>query len=221
MSSRLLLMLGRASCAGRVGPLPAQRPLLHLRLQPLRALASAPAPAPQHEPQRQQQAQEKDADDAAVRHPAARPCMRPRSCPLSCPPLPCCRLTPPSPSPPARPQWGKAVADRRRERILTVPNVLSLGRVVASPVVGSLILHGRNAEALALFAAVGVTDFLDGWIARRFNQMTVLGTVLDPFADKLLMTVMTVALGMTGTAEGANGNAGPVERGRPRKSSRV
>ena len=110
MSSRLL-MLGRASCAGRVGPLPAHRPLLHLRLQPLRALASAPAPAPQHEPQRQQQAQEKDADDAAVRHPAARPCMRPRSCPLSCPPLPCCRLTPPSR---LRPPLGLSGARRWR-----------------------------------------------------------------------------------------------------------
>jgi cardiolipin synthase (CMP-forming) len=95
-------------------------------------------------------------------------------------------------------QWGPAVTDRRRERILTVPNLLSLGRVVASPVVGALILHGRHGAALSLFVAVGVTDYLDGWIARRWNQQTVLGTILDPFADKLLMTIMTVTLGMTG-----------------------
>ena len=86
---------------------------------------------------------------------------------------------------------------------MTVPNVLSFGRVVASPVVGALVVHGRYSAALGLFAAVSVTDLLDGWIARRWHQQTVLGTVLDPFADKLLMTISTAALGYTGARRAA------------------
>jgi len=95
-------------------------------------------------------------------------------------------------------QWSKPAAEQRHERILTVPNVLSLGRVLASPVVGYLIMAEQHRAALGLFVAVGVTDFLDGWIARRWNQRSVLGTALDPFADKLLMTIVTVTVGATG-----------------------
>lgn len=52
--------------------------------------------------------------------------------------------------------------------------------------------------ALGLFVYAGVTDLVDGWIARKWGLQTVLGTVIDPMADKALMTVVTVTLAMKG-----------------------
>lgn len=52
--------------------------------------------------------------------------------------------------------------------------------------------------ALALFVYAGATDLVDGWIARRWSLQTVVGTVIDPMADKALMTVLTVSLAMKG-----------------------
>ncbi|KAK5664365.1 hypothetical protein OQA88_588, partial [Cercophora sp. LCS_1] len=51
---------------------------------------------------------------------------------------------------------------------------------------------------LGIFAYAGITDALDGWIARKWNQKTVVGTVIDPMADKTLMTVLTVTLAAKG-----------------------
>jgi cardiolipin synthase len=51
---------------------------------------------------------------------------------------------------------------------------------------------------VGLFAYAGVTDLLDGWIARRWNSKTVVGTVIDPMADKTLMTILTVCLAIKG-----------------------
>ncbi|GAB1320589.1 hypothetical protein MFIFM68171_10799 [Madurella fahalii] len=85
-----------------------------------------------------------------------------------------------------------------RENIYTVPNLLTASRLVAAPFIGYCILHDYHAMALGLFAYAGVTDLLDGWIARRWNLKTVVGTVIDPMADKTLMTVLTVALAMKG-----------------------
>lgn len=53
-------------------------------------------------------------------------------------------------------------------------------------------------SALGLFVYAGVTDFMDGWIARKWGLQTVVGTVIDPMADKALMTVVTVTLAMKG-----------------------
>ena len=52
--------------------------------------------------------------------------------------------------------------------------------------------------ALGLFVYAGVTDLVDGWIARKWGLQTVVGTVIDPMADKALMTVVTVTLAMKG-----------------------
>ncbi|KAJ0269826.1 hypothetical protein COL940_012152 [Colletotrichum noveboracense] len=57
----------------------------------------------------------------------------------------------------------------------------------------------KHAWALGLFAYAGITDLLDGWIARRWNLQTVVGTVIDPMADKTLMTVLTVCLAAQGS----------------------
>lgn len=88
------------------------------------------------------------------------------------------------------------------EDIRTLPNLLTLSRLVAAPFVGYFILHDQHAWALGLFAYAGVTDLLDGWIARRWKQQTVVGTVIDPMADKMLMTILTVCLAAQGSLPG-------------------
>ncbi len=77
---------------------------------------------------------------------------------------------------------------------MTVPNLLSLLRILAVPFFAIAVWYGHLWEACALFAAAGVTDLLDGFIARRFNQKSDLGALLDPAADKLLMTTAFVLL---------------------------
>ncbi|KAL8680593.1 MAG: hypothetical protein Q9186_003235 [Xanthomendoza sp. 1 TL-2023] len=84
------------------------------------------------------------------------------------------------------------------ENIYTVPNILTFSRLVAAPIIGYLILHEQNVAALSLFIYAGATDLADGWIARKWNLQTVVGTVIDPMADKTLMTVLTISLAMQG-----------------------
>ncbi|KAL8922344.1 MAG: hypothetical protein Q9172_003604 [Xanthocarpia lactea] len=84
------------------------------------------------------------------------------------------------------------------ENIYTIPNILTFSRLVAAPVIGYLILHEQHVAALSLFVYAGATDLIDGWIARKWNLQTVIGTVIDPMADKTLMTVLTVSLAMQG-----------------------
>ncbi|KAI1213278.1 uncharacterized protein F4807DRAFT_410378 [Annulohypoxylon truncatum] len=84
------------------------------------------------------------------------------------------------------------------ENIYTVPNLLTFSRLIAAPFVGYAILHDANAWALGLFAYAGVSDLLDGWIARRWKLQTVVGSVVDPMADKMLMTILTVCLAYKG-----------------------
>ncbi|KAK0646343.1 CDP-alcohol phosphatidyltransferase-domain-containing protein [Cercophora newfieldiana] len=86
----------------------------------------------------------------------------------------------------------------KHENIYTLPNLLTASRLVAAPFIGYCILHGHHTWALGLFAYAGITDLLDGWIARRWNQGTVIGTIIDPMADKTLMTILTVTLAIQG-----------------------
>jgi cardiolipin synthase len=76
----------------------------------------------------------------------------------------------------------------------TVPNVLSLLRMGIIPLFVIALLNGQPRRALILFLAAGVTDLLDGAIARFFDQRSVLGTYLDPIADKLLLVTAYVLL---------------------------
>lgn len=96
----------------------------------------------------------------------------------------------------------KALPAAARENIYTIPNLLTASRLVAAPFIGYCILHDHHAWALGLFAYAGITDLLDGWIARKWNLGTVVGTVIDPMADKALMTVLAVALAMKGALPG-------------------
>jgi cardiolipin synthase (CMP-forming) len=77
---------------------------------------------------------------------------------------------------------------------LTVPNALTLLRILAIPFFAIAVWYGHYWQAFALFAAAGFTDLLDGFIARTFNQSSALGAVLDPAADKLLMTTAFILM---------------------------
>lgn len=73
-------------------------------------------------------------------------------------------------------------------RIITVPNVISFARLAAIPVFWWLVLGaGELAAATVLFALIALTDWIDGYLARRLDQVTRLGKALDPVADRLLI----------------------------------
>ena len=78
--------------------------------------------------------------------------------------------------------------------ILTIPNILTFMRMGLIPVFVSLIYYGYRELALAVFLVAGVSDGIDGFLARKFKQESELGTIIDPVADKLLMTVAFVML---------------------------
>eukprot|EP00051_Salpingoeca_urceolata_P023946 m.413134 g.413134 ORF g.413134 m.413134 type:complete len:338 (+) comp20172_c5_seq8:92-1105(+) len=84
---------------------------------------------------------------------------------------------------------------RVQENIFTIPNLLTLGRLTATPFLGHLIVSKQYPAALGLFMVAGVSDWLDGFIARRYKtQSSVLGAVIDPVADKFLIVTLTVCL---------------------------
>lgn len=86
-------------------------------------------------------------------------------------------------------------------RVLTVPNALSLGRLLCVPLFLWLLFGRDNRVAAALLLAVlGGTDWVDGWIARRFDQVSTVGKVLDPVADRVLLVVGIVAILVDGSA---------------------
>lgn len=81
---------------------------------------------------------------------------------------------------------------------LTIPNILTVGRVVAAPFVAIvfLVLARPLADivAFALFTVAGLSDFLDGWLARRWGQVSAFGRMLDPIADKAMVAVTGAVL---------------------------
>jgi cardiolipin synthase len=79
-------------------------------------------------------------------------------------------------------------------RVLTVPNIISLVRLALVPVFAVLIVVGEDGWALLVLAVSGATDWLDGVLARRLNQVTRLGQILDPFADRLFIFVTMIGL---------------------------
>ena len=85
------------------------------------------------------------------------------------------------------------------DRIVTVPNALSVVRLLLVPVFLWLVL-GPEADELALLVLVvsGITDYLDGKLARKLNQTSKVGAILDPVADRLFILVVVIGLGVRG-----------------------
>ena len=85
--------------------------------------------------------------------------------------------------------------------VLNLPNTLTIGRIVMIPVICWLLVTGDPALrwlAFALYAAAAVSDWLDGYLARKLNQGSALGRMLDPIADKLLVAALLLVLAWTG-----------------------
>lgn len=82
-------------------------------------------------------------------------------------------------------------------KILTIPNLLTFLRMALIPVFAIMLVYHREGWALVVFTIAGVSDGVDGFIARRLNQESELGTIIDPIADKLLMTTAFVMLTMS------------------------
>ena len=103
-----------------------------------------------------------------------------------------------------RPNGGAAGGNGRRDpaavrdTLVTLPNLITMARLCAVPATVWLILNGRLDLAFCLFVGAGVSDAVDGWLARVRNARSALGAILDPMADKLLLVCVYVTLAAIG-----------------------
>ena len=89
------------------------------------------------------------------------------------------------------------MTEHRRGSVATLPNLLGIGRIAATPVIMALLLAdwpGSSLAAGVLFVIAALSDFLDGWIARARNQVSPLGVFMDLAADKILVAGVLVAM---------------------------
>ena len=82
--------------------------------------------------------------------------------------------------------------------VWTIPNVLMMIRLILVPVFVVLFLKGHKMASLAVFVAASLTDMLDGFLARKLNQITDFGKLFDPLADKLMVLSAMVCQGIVG-----------------------
>ena len=102
------------------------------------------------------------------------------------------------------------MTDSSKSRAMSIPNLLTYGRIVAVPLmVVCFFVEGRLVAsdaarwwALAIFVVASVTDYLDGYLARRWQQASAIGRMLDPIADKLLVSVALLLLAAEGSIAG-------------------
>jgi cardiolipin synthase len=80
---------------------------------------------------------------------------------------------------------------------LSIPNLITLGRILLVPVLVWAITAGEMRIAFFLFLAAGISDAVDGFLAKRFGMATELGAYLDPLADKAMLVSIYIALGIT------------------------
>ena len=85
-------------------------------------------------------------------------------------------------------------ASQRLNRFRTAPNLLTLSRICLAPLLVAAILDNHYALGFGLFVVAGLTDLLDGLLARLLKQYTMLGQYLDPVADKLLLSTLFLVL---------------------------
>jgi cardiolipin synthase (CMP-forming) len=81
---------------------------------------------------------------------------------------------------------------------LNIPNIITLARIILVPVVVWAIASNQMEIAFAVFVVAGVSDAVDGFLAKRFNMTSELGALLDPLADKALLVSIYMALGIWG-----------------------
>jgi cardiolipin synthase len=81
---------------------------------------------------------------------------------------------------------------------LSIPNLITLARILSVPIMVWAIASGEMLFAFALFAAAGISDAVDGFLAKRFGMTSALGAYLDPLADKTLLVSIYVTLGIAG-----------------------
>lgn len=86
----------------------------------------------------------------------------------------------------------------RTDRVWTAANILTFLRMGLIPVFATMLVYHREAWALLFFTIAGVSDGIDGFLARRLKQESELGTIIDPIADKLLLTTAFVMLTIPG-----------------------
>jgi cardiolipin synthase len=90
---------------------------------------------------------------------------------------------------------------------LNVPNVLTYGRIAAAPLVGATYYIPGNWGpwiAFSIFVVASITDYFDGYLARAWQQQSALGRMLDPIADKLLVSVAILVLAVDGMFDGTS-----------------
>ena len=81
-----------------------------------------------------------------------------------------------------------------RQQARSPPNVITLARIACTPLLSYCIMNDYSTAALVGCFLAGTSDLLDGWLARNFQQTTVLGTYLDPLADKILINTLSISL---------------------------
>jgi len=81
---------------------------------------------------------------------------------------------------------------------MTIPNIITIGRLIIVPIVIVMIMQQRWAMAFALFVVAGVSDAVDGFIARKFDMRSEFGAYIDPLADKSLLVSIYVTLAIVG-----------------------
>lgn len=84
------------------------------------------------------------------------------------------------------------------DRVLTVPNLISATRMALIPVFAWAFVTGRDTQAFILLVVIGSTDWIDGYVARATGQVSKLGKILDPIADRMAIIVVLLALTFRG-----------------------
>jgi len=103
---------------------------------------------------------------------------------------------------PVHPRTGRDLsshqAGNREATELSIPNIITLGRIILVPIIVWAIASSQMEIAFAIFLVAGISDAVDGFLAKRFNMASELGALLDPLADKALLVSIYVALGIWG-----------------------
>ena len=105
-------------------------------------------------------------------------------------------MVPETPDGPAVPALGRQAGLSRLD--LNLPNLITFARLLCVPLAIWLIIAGRYGVAFWVFVLAGLSDALDGYIAKRWDQRTPLGAILDPIADKALLAGVYITLGLAG-----------------------